>query len=289
MTIVGKILVFLNLVFSLIVGGLVMVVFMTRTNWENEFKKRTDQYNAVIADQKQTQEENAALKQKADADLKAANQARDDAIKLRDAAKQAQARAEAERDALKLPVNADSAKVAAIEGSLKLRTEQVAQLEKDVEKERNEKHAMIEEKNKERAARLLADISSNSFKARNFELEGQVKELYRELIKTKTGVTGTVATKKRGEENPPLENVKGTVTRADPETNLAQLSIGSDAGLLQGHTLHVYRLNPIADRSIYLGVLEIVEVTPHAAVGRPLKPMGTPMRPGDRVAAHLGN
>ena len=50
MTIVGKILVFVNLVFSLVVGGLVMMVYMTRTNWEDAFNKANAGKLAAITD-----------------------------------------------------------------------------------------------------------------------------------------------------------------------------------------------------------------------------------------------
>ena len=66
-----------------------------------------------------------------------------------------------------------------------------------------------------------------------------------------------------------------------------QLSIGSDSGLEPGHTLKVYRLHPIPEQSRYLGVIEILTVRPHEAVGRPLKPMAVPMKTNDRVAARL--
>ena len=42
MTAVGKILVFLNLLFSLLVSGFVVVVFVTRTNWRVEYQKAAD-------------------------------------------------------------------------------------------------------------------------------------------------------------------------------------------------------------------------------------------------------
>jgi len=61
MTIVGKILVFVNLVFSLVVGGLVMVVFMTRANWEDYAKKLKAEFDVVDADRKQTATEKETL------------------------------------------------------------------------------------------------------------------------------------------------------------------------------------------------------------------------------------
>src|SRR5262249_53909523 len=150
-----------------------------------------------------------------------------------------------------------------------------------------EKIDIIKEKLDERAARIQADVESRYHKARALELEAQLKDLQLALIKSQAGPAGTVTSRKRGEEKPPRDNIEGRITKVDPEDNLVQLSIGSDSGLEPGHTLKVYRLHPIPDQSRYLGVIEILTVRPHEAVGRPLKPMAIPMKPNDRVAARL--
>src|SRR5437868_5245597 len=67
MTVIGKILVFVNLVFSLITAGLIVMVYTTRTNWADAYNKQT-----------------AALKVVRD-DLSAAQAARDEEIKRKDA------------------------------------------------------------------------------------------------------------------------------------------------------------------------------------------------------------
>src|SRR5207245_1124025 len=53
-----------NLVFSLVVGGLIMVVFMTRANWEDHAKKLKAELDAVIADRDQTAKEKQGLQTK---------------------------------------------------------------------------------------------------------------------------------------------------------------------------------------------------------------------------------
>src|SRR5262249_7440402 len=49
MTIVGKILVFINLLFSLAVGGLVLVVYMTRINYADGLKKEQASHKVDVA------------------------------------------------------------------------------------------------------------------------------------------------------------------------------------------------------------------------------------------------
>jgi hypothetical protein len=50
---------------------------------------------------------------------------------------------------------------------------------------------------------------------------------------------------------------------------LVAISIGSDAGLLKGHTLQVFRREP---KPLYLGTIKLVEVGPHEAVGKIMSP-----------------
>src|SRR5262249_20770880 len=61
MTFVGKILAFVNLVFSLVVGGLVLVVFVTRQNWEDYSKKLQAEYTVVDKDRQQLAAEKKQL------------------------------------------------------------------------------------------------------------------------------------------------------------------------------------------------------------------------------------
>src|SRR5437763_17008621 len=61
MTVVGKILAFVNLVFSFVVGRLVMVVYMTHANWEDQFKKLQAEYVVVVADRQQTVKDKQAV------------------------------------------------------------------------------------------------------------------------------------------------------------------------------------------------------------------------------------
>ena len=51
--------------------------------------------------------------------------------------------------------------------------------------------------------------------------------------------------------------------------------------------IKVFRLDPIPERSRYLGTIEILMVRPHEAVGRPTSRAPMSIRPGDRVASRL--
>jgi hypothetical protein len=286
MTIFGKILVFLNLVFALIVGGLLMVDFLTRANWQDAYNKQKNQALAVDADRAQVLDEYKSAKTDYDANLQKKD---NDIAALRaqlDVANRKAATLEQTLNTIKNKQNADNADVTAIGAGNAARKKQVEELEKTVDTLRAEKLAIIEEKNAERRARIQADVDAKTFKSRNLELENVVREMQRALTRATSGA-GTVVSRKKGEENPPADNVEGQIVTVDSEDNLVKLSIGSDAGLIPGHTLKVFRLDPIPERSQYLGVIEILQVRPLESVARPLRPMTRTMRPGDRVASTL--
>jgi hypothetical protein len=84
------------------------------------------------------------------------------------------------------------------------------------------------------------------------------------------------------QKNPPRDNVEGTIKQTDP-AGLVTVSIGSDAGVVRGNTLEVFRLSPPK----YLGTIRITDARPNEAVGKPVsKPLG-PIMPGDRVASKI--
>src|SRR5207302_935288 len=66
MTILGKILVILNLVFALVVGGLVVVMYSRSTNWEAAYHREKDKYEAarLAADQNADEAKKAVDRQK---------------------------------------------------------------------------------------------------------------------------------------------------------------------------------------------------------------------------------
>jgi hypothetical protein len=66
--------------------------------------------------------------------------------------------------------------------------------------------------------------------------------------------------------------------------NLVEISVGSDAGLMVGHTLDVFRLTP---KSKYIGMIRIVRVEKTKAVGQLLGKATASLQLGDEVASKL--
>jgi len=75
--------------------------------------------------------------------------------------------------------------------------------------------------------------------------------------------------------------IRGEILALDKEDH-AEISLGSDDGLREGHTLEVFR----GDK--YLGRMEVLDIHPHRAVGKVLKDYQQDViRKGDSVATWL--
>jgi len=178
--------------------------------------------------------------------------------------------------------NADTT---AAQAAADARREQIKELENALAAERIDKRKQIENTNNEKRERIRAQIAARTLESANEALEDQVRDLAKELARNKAGLTTPVAGRKRGEENPPPEDLEGQILSV--KGDLVNISIGSDAGLAQGHTLKVFRLDRVPENSKFLGVIEILSVRPHEAVGRPIRHSAYEMRKGDRVASRI--
>jgi hypothetical protein len=86
-------------------------------------------------------------------------------------------------------------------------------------------------------------------------------------------------------KNPPINHVSGKVTQASADATLIGINLGSDDGLVQGHTLEVFRLQP---KPVYLGTIIITAVRKDNAVGKPTEHrLYGKIRVGDRVASQI--
>jgi hypothetical protein len=292
MNYIGKTLVILNLVFALVVGGFLVVDFATRTNWRDQYFKLKDEMQVakltVDAEDRTLgnySNENKRLKQERDT---AVAQVADEQTKntAQKATYEAQLR---EKDLRVDDVQLAMQKLLAenerftkenqgLQMVIKQRDETIVIQQADIVKYRNK--AVAEE-----SARKNSDDRLAQALERNAEME-------RELVKKGTGGAGGAAgaegTVVRGQANPPTVYVEGKIEAIhSQDTGLVQLTVGSDKGLAKNQTLEVYRLQPSPK---YLGMIRIVDVTPHNAVGR-LERTGTadrtPLRVGDTVASSL--
>jgi hypothetical protein len=280
MTTFGKVLVFVNLVFSLVVCALIIMVYVTRTQWQDAFNKQQAQASAASASASASAEQLKLTVDETRATL-AAN--------------------EAEMNRLRKELEARKTDLAAVEARLKDATTRADQAKATIEKMQVEvqrsreegqkqeqflaqaieaKNQALKEKNEERQLRVAAQIDRNRLMVQNAQLVTKMEELQKELIRTKQGGTAVAG---KPTYNPPRDDVEGVIKSTDP-SGLVTLSIGGDSGIEVGQTLEVYRLEP---SPLYLGTVRIRSVRPHEAVAQPVSRPRAPLQMGDRVAAKI--
>src|SRR5262249_19794595 len=130
-----------------------------------------------------------------------------------------------------------------------------------VERERDAMEQAKAESQKLRDRAVAAEVAAKSLQQRNEQLVQKIEEPTKERAGLRKDEKPA-----GGAPKPVQENVEGLIKAVDEKTGLVTLSVGSEAGLLTGHKLDVYRLKPAAK---YLGQVELVEVTATQAVGKP--------------------
>lgn len=300
MTVVGKILVFLNLVFSLVVGAFAVMDYTARTHWVDGFKTLEARYQVLEGVTKTYKDEADRLAKDKDDHFEKLNKS---GVKGLEPGNKLEGLQAAER-AIAL-LNEQAKTIAAMRTENEnLRTEradakgklsqyraiEIAQ-GKDVSQRQNDSSILRTQLAAEttknfdltkntiemRDAMVQAQIQAGTLKDRNSQLEAQLQDVARDLLRSKAAPGGAA----RG-GNPPPENLEGVVRRADG--NYVTVSLGSDAGLTKGNTLEVFRLgtNPK-----YIGKIRIVDVTPTQSVGQVIGRMSVPIQVDDRVASRI--
>jgi hypothetical protein len=279
MTAFGKILVFLNLVFALLTGGLIGMVYLTRTNWKASY----DRINAAV--QATTAHHQNELKE------------RDDKVRAKDDAEQKAILAKNERDKQLTDLRAELEQVktqltAALRSNdnqtqnvtsttteIERRRVEVAQLNATLKNREDRIRNLEEQLTKTRDEAVNNHLLYKTLKDKFDTLLTQHEDVQRQLaMKGSIGQGGPTSAKV-----PPPEQVRGTVKAIDG--NLATISIGTDTGVNKDHLLYVYRLSPKPE---YVGELTILSATPFEAVGR-FKPANrlVNIKAGDEVASRI--
>jgi hypothetical protein len=179
------------------------------------------------------------------------------------AAEQNQKRAQAEAKRLQDEVNT-------LGDALRKREAELARLQTEVTKSRNEALAQAD------LARLALMRAEKLLK--------QLQEKERQVVPGKDPQPA----RDPKASNPPPQYVKGKVLKVNPtDARMVVISLGTDVGLKQGHTLEVYRLKP---QPTYLGRIQIVDAAKGQATGRLMAPARgkTPkIEVGDEVASSV--
>lgn len=283
MTTLGKILVIVNFVFTLVTGALIILVFSVRTNWATSYDRLRKYYEVSQANVKTYAEDVKETKIKSDAEIaklagelaKAENTKKEYFAKIKEL--------EAGVDKERKLANAQSV-------TSETSAEELKRLNAEL-KESNDKVALRDKqmlelvlKNKDLGDKAVRnEIAAKTFQERAERLVRQLEETSKDMERLKAGpsTTATGAVIRR----PPPEDVEGVILETDVKSGLVTVSIGTDAGISKGNTLEVYRLKP---EPKYLGTIRILDVNAHEAVGRPTAAQKTGMiQKGDRVASNI--
>lgn len=286
MTPVGKILVFVNLVFSLFVGAMGLMVFTADTNKNMEIIKVQRERDVLKASNVTYQEENKTLQESGSSSVK---EKEVEIVKLKTEIEDFKR----VKDDLDKKYNEASKKLnekdivlqtAVAESSR--RQEQNDQMREILKAEVKRNSEISKELELSRSNEIAQRISAQTFKSTNERLEAQLREMAKDMERAKSGTTSALAQVNKATKNPPPDNIEGMVKDANA-SGLIKISIGSDAGLTKGHTLEVFRLSAIATQSKYLGTVRILDVTPNEAVAQPVRPLADKPVVGDRVASRI--
>jgi hypothetical protein len=279
MTVLGKILVILHFILSLVAAALFVMVYAVHTNWKvayDDLKKQYDvaaasatAYSQQAAESQRVNEEKVRFKQE-ELDAKAKELAVQKA-----AVDEAQRALAASQENVKQQARAIESNTA----QKKAQAEEVKRLEMTVLNKDDQIKKLVETGNDLRKDKVNADIQRNAFEEMNQGLEKRVREL-EETVKKAKQSGGIIPAGGFPTDNPPPEDVQGVVKNVD-NSGLVLVSIGTDAGIQKGHTLEVFRLGAAPK---YLGKIRIIETHPYESVGQVIgKPSG-PIQKDDRVA-----
>jgi hypothetical protein len=276
MTAFGKLLVFMNLVFSVVTGALIVFVFSTRANWvtaHNHAAAQAKAAEAAFKTERASHENDLKQKEAALEGLRA------EVTRLQNAVSAAQQETQSARD---LATKNEGLNAADKTAQQKVQAElaQIAKERDALVQQQSELRARIVaiqgELDKQRGEAVLADLRSKNMEQKANNLLRQLEEMtarIRELEANSLAPGAGANPRAGGDVKPAPAGVRGKVTVVGSgSTPLAQIDIGSDSGLSSGNILIVYRGND------YLGDLKLTEVQPKIAVGQ-----FTPSRTGNTI------
>jgi hypothetical protein len=281
MTFVGRILVIVIMIFSVIFLGIATVVFSTSKNWARatqDERKKVEDFKKKLADAQ-------AGKDAASKELEVAKGSFDGLAKGLNG----------RIATLEADNKHDIEQITAVRGQLATALQNEKAVVAEVEARRKETNLLRDQK-------AAVEKQANEFKLHEAELNDRIRELER-MLETATknnadlrdrvvrfstllrqnGLSDDI-TQIRGVESPPP--VEGEVKRVDPTNRRVEISIGSDDGLVPGQEFLVYRMKP---RPEFVAKISIISVESDQAVGVVVGRtyQGKKIAKGDTVASSL--
>lgn len=285
----GKILVILNFIFALLVGGFLAIDYTKRTDWKNKADKQSTELDVARANNAALVETNSRLAAERDAlrsdlDTKKLDNALLEAKNVAETTDLMNKNKESEQRANNAEIRAKDALAA--QDRLVLEVGSLKKVIADREARLVELHDRFKT---EQDLRISLDRDLKFSLERNEVLIRRVQELERIIVELTVGKdAGSPLAKDPTAPNPPPKFVKGVVEKVDGvDKSLVRISLGTDHGLKNNHTLEVYRFSPGAT---YVGLMRIEDAHHHTSIGRLIRTPGAPTptaREGDVVSSTL--
>lgn len=285
MTTVGKILVVLQVVLSVVFMGFAGAVFTAQTNWRDahtKMQKKADDLNRQLQqaeEQAQKDKAEAAGKLKEQTDRAATFEAEASGLKQQNAALEQQlaaARTESENATALAKIAGEEARARRDE------TNSLRAANDSLHKSRNE---------------LIDTVRALTDKNFNIELDQKLMTDKHLLLQEETAVIKEIFRKKgfsldpkeyaKMQSPPPVVHGQVDTTKKNPRngSDLVQVTVGSDDGLAKGHILYVYSTG---DRPKYLGKIKVEYLEPDMAVGVVIeRAKNGVIQKGDNVTSQL--
>jgi predicted nucleic acid-binding Zn-ribbon protein len=285
MTFVGKILVIVIMIFAVLFLGEAVVLFTTATNWR-EKSADLDKANKKLQDEIRAKTQAADDRTKDLADAKAANATQVEQLTTQiQTAEEARKKAEGELTAARTELETRTqTEKAALDEALSLRREtEIARTNQQAAQKQANLFKLQQTELTDRIRVLERELSVAQ--GNNKSLRDNVNQLSTYLqSKGLTTDPATVTNLVKGTGGAPPD-VEGQVGRVDARGQKAELTIGSDDGLVVGHELYVFRTGGTSE---YVGKIHIDAVEPDKASGHIIQPyLGRKLQEGDLVAAKI--
>ncbi|HEY1861108.1 MAG TPA: hypothetical protein VGG61_12175 [Gemmataceae bacterium] len=283
MTVLGKILVILHFILSLVAAALFVMVYAVHTNWKVAYDGLKKEYDVAVASAKAYNDEAAAARSVNEAKVQQKQEELDAKIKELQVQKSAVETAQTALIAAQADVKKQGLTIQADAAQKKAQAEEVKRLEMANLAQADQIKKVLENNNDLRKDKVNADIQKAAFEEMNQGLEKRVRELEETVKKAKqSGVV--LSGGSSAADNPPPEDVQGVVKKDADAGGLVLVSIGTDAGIVKGHTLEVFRLGATPK---YLGKIRIIETHPYESVGQVIGKANGPILKDDHVASKL--
>jgi len=283
---VGKILVVLVFVMSLVFMTMALAVHATHTNWRDAVLRPQDQTGPgkplglqhQLAAAKAREQELQAERNRLETDYEQAK--REWAMRLAQLeTRAAELKAELEKEQQQLAAATNNLRDAVAQMQAAQTKSEKIQAEVEMLRQQVDTIRMQRDENLKKVVELgdqLADLTGKKDR-----LEARNAQLANELSKYRLALTNAGLQLDR--TGPPP--VKGVVLKTDPD-GYVTISLGFDDGLEKNTELDVYRIGATEAATKYLGRIRLVEVHADRAIGQVIRREGV-IQPYDRVATKL--